>query len=236
MKIAYKFFHVVPVAINQSVKKSIEASYGVSASRIPIIQNGVDISKFYRKNHVTKNNITLINVGRFSPQKNHELLIRCYKKLIEKYANLKLVLIGEGELKGNIEKQVRDNKIQDSVLFTGNVSNVEDYLAEADVFLMTSDYEGLPLSVIEAMASGLPIVSTKAGGVVDLISDKENGLLVDVGNEAEIIKAVSRLLSDEETRRRMGEKSQELAKKYSVEMMIKRYEKLYLKIGKKRNE
>lgn len=232
MKVAYKFFNVIPIAINQSVQSSIEKSYKLPITKIPVVRNGVDISKFYSEKKANGANLTLINVGRFSPQKNHELLIQCYKRLLEKYESLKLILVGEGELKRNIEQLVIDNKMQDKVLFTGNVINVEDYLAKADIFLMTSDYEGLPLSVIEAMAAGLPIVSTKAGGVVDLVRDKENGILTEVGNKDEVVDAVSRLISDQETRKSMGKKSRELADKYSVRMMTKQYEKLYLKIGK----
>ncbi|MEJ8734542.1 glycosyltransferase [Mediterraneibacter sp. ICN-202921] len=234
MKIAYHFFGVTAVAINEGVKDSIRECYKLAGDVVPIIKNGVDITKFYSGKKAST--LTLINVGRFSPQKNHKLLIKCMANILKENKNIKLVLIGEGELKNEIEQLVSELKLNENVHFTGNVSNVEEYLAAADIYVMTSDYEGLPLSVIEAMAAGLPIVTTKAGGVVNLVKDGQNGILVDVGDEEAISDAVLNLIKDSEKRQEMGEKSQELAKEYSVERMVEEYEKLYLKLRKPENE
>ncbi|MBS5386560.1 MAG: glycosyltransferase [Clostridiales bacterium] len=234
MKIAYHFLRVTAVAINEGVKDSIIECYKLESNIVPIIKNGVDISKFYsgKKNET----VTLINVGRFSPQKNHMLLIKCLANVLKYTRNIKLILIGEGELKDKIEQFVRELGITENVYFTGNISNVEEYLASADIYVMTSDYEGLPLSVIEAMAAGLPIISTKAGGVVNLIKDGQNGVLIDVGDEAAFSRVMIDLIEDPEKRIKMGKESQELAREYSVERMVGEYEALYLKLRKYKNE
>ena len=122
--------------------------------------------------------------------------------------------------------------IEKNVVFTGNVSNVEDYLAKADIFVMTSDYEGLPLSAIEAMAAGLPIISTRAGGVVNLIQDQVNGILVDIGDEKEITEAILDLCQNFDKRKQLGDQAKYSVKKYSVENMVHQYEELYKQLGK----
>ncbi|RGU93394.1 glycosyltransferase [Clostridium sp. AF15-17LB] len=228
MRFAYKHLHVTPVAINESVKKSIEENYGLSSKQIPLIKNGVDISKLYSNTNVG-DKITLINVGRFSPQKNHSLLIECFKDIVANYPDAELILVGDGELKADVQIRVNAAEIAGKVIFVGNVSDVENYLARADIFVMSSDYEGLPLSVIEAMASGLPVVSTKAGGVVDLVHDGENGILVDVGDKDNFVGAVLSLIKDRESLKKMGEVSRKIAEGYSVDKMVRDYENLYRK-------
>ena len=228
MKFAYHFMHIIPIAINGEVKKSIKQCYGLHNDQIPIVYNGVDIKNFYKKEKEIEG-ITLINVGRFSPQKNHILLIKCFYEVIKSNQDVKLVLVGDGECKDIIQKEVSRYRIADKIYFAGNVSNVEDYLAIADIFVMTSDYEGLPLSVIEAMAAGVPVISTKAGGVVELIQNQENGILVDVGDDKGIVEAIKELCNDSQKRKKMGKQARNSVAKYSVENMIRQYEDLYEK-------
>lgn len=227
MKVAYKFGGVVPIAINESVQKSIMSCYSLAEGKVPIVKNGVDISKFYRIEKKNYDVIQLINVGRFFEQKNHALLIACFEILVREFPNLNLTLIGEGELKNEIQEKVQEKGLKKNVHFTGNVSNVEDYLANADIYVMSSDYEGLPLSVIEGMAAGLAIVSTRAGGVVDLVQNGKNGFLTNVGDKDQLVHAVSVLLKDKTLLKQMQEASIKLASEYSVENMVKEYQKLY---------
>lgn len=231
MKLAYHFFNVIPIAINEEVQKSIEVCYDIPEAKVPIVYNGVDIKKFYKIDKEDKE-IVLINVGRFSDQKNHRLLIKCLYEVLKKDIKVKLYLIGDGELKEKIQEDIARYGIEKNVVFTGNVSNVEDYLAKADIFVMTSDYEGLPLSAIEAMAAGLPIISTRAGGVVNLIQDQVNGILVDIGDEKEITEAILDLCQNFDKRKQLGDQAKYSVKKYSVENMVHQYEELYKQLGK----
>lgn len=95
-------------------------------------------------------------------------------------------MVGDGELKQNIEYRIKKYNIDDKVVLVGNVSNVNYYLSNADIFVLSSDYEGLPLSILEAMASGLPIISTNVGGVADIVTN--NGILVSAKDKVGLVK------------------------------------------------
>lgn len=235
MKIMYRFCGVIPVSINESVGESIKRRYGLPEKKIPLIKNGVEITRFSEAGvpqRKTEEKV-LINVGRMSKQKNHRLLVECFSEIVQTYSNVRLLLVGDGELKGEIFNLAKRLKVDKKIDFVGNVKKVEEYLQKADIFIMTSDYEGLPLSVIEAMAAGLPIIATKAGGIKELVENEKNGYLSNVGDKESLVKYTLTLLQNPQECIRMGKNSKEMAQKYSVQNMVSKYETLYLGSGKK---
>ncbi|MCD8322104.1 MAG: glycosyltransferase family 1 protein [Oscillospiraceae bacterium] len=130
-----------------------------------ILKNGIDLSQFTYNEEVRKsirdcygirNEFVVGNVGRFMPQKNHSFLIDIFVEILKVVPDARLMLIGTGPLEDEIKAKVEENKIEDYVIFVGNVSNVNEYLQAMDVYLMPSLFEGLPITGIEAQASGLP--------------------------------------------------------------------------------
>lgn len=141
-----------------------------NSKKFEVFNNSIDCDKFKFQQNTTKNNLlrkslnikpdefVLGLIARFSPTKNHQFLIEVFSELLKIEKKSKLILIGDGELKEDILNKVKKHNIIDSVIFVGNVSNPQDYLSIMDVFVLTSFYEGMPLSLIEAQCNGLPIL------------------------------------------------------------------------------
>lgn len=221
----YRMNKAVPVAISHIVEKEMMEIYPY-IKRIECVYNPVEIDKFYIDPDRRKNEkIVYIFVARFMKQKNHALLLESFSKALEKVKNIKLMLVGDGELRQDIEQQAAALGITKDVEFIGNVSNVNDYLAKANVFVMSSAYEGLPLSILEAMAAGLPIISTNVGGIADIVTN--NGILTENGNSEELSDAIVKLAKDSELRNKLGKNSLENARQYDSHNFILQYQKLY---------
>ena len=230
----YKINKAVPVAISHIVEKEMKEVYKNSISTIERVYNPVEIKKFYtERKYKDSGSIIFINVARFMKQKNQELLIDAFAEVTKEFNNVKLFLVGDGELKQNIEYRIKKYNIDDKVVLVGNVSNVNYYLSNADIFVLSSDYEGLPLSILEAMASGLPIISTNVGGVGDIVTN--NGILVSAKDKVGLVKAMKELASNHKLRYELGCNSLCNSQKYDSQEFIKQYENLYLKYACQEN-
>lgn len=231
MNIAYKLFKFKPVGICNYVQESIEDVYKIQKDKIACIYNGIDTNIFkYEEIDDNSNDksINIISTGRMQPVKNHKLMIDAFSEVCSVIPNLKLTILGDGELRSEIEQQINIKEISDKVNLKGVVADVASQLKSSDIYIMTSNYEGLPLSILEAMSCGLPIISTKAGGVVDIVNDGENGILVDINNKQQLIEAMIKLIKDEKLRKNMSQKSNEFSKLYDIKNCTKQYEELYL--------
>lgn len=216
-----------PVALSPEVRKSICAFYGLKAEKVPVIYNGVDLSRCISKErYETGETVKLIHVGRFNEQKNHAGLLRAFKMLLSEYPNCHLDLVGDGELMEETKALAKKLEISEKVRFLGSQSNVYSYLQDADIFVLPSNYEGMPMTIIEAMGTGLPIVATRVGGVPDMLKDGESGLLVPCDENA-VAQALAKLVSDESLRKRLGEKAKEESARFSAGYMAEEYGKSY---------
>jgi len=164
-------------------------------------------------------------------------LLRGYKDLNKKLKNVKLLLIGQGTDGDpeNTENDVRDyvveNGLCENVILTGQRSDVPDLLSIADVFCLTSQSEGLPISMLEAMSVGLPIVGTNVPGIRDVIRHRKNGFLVNLGDHEDLTNALYQLLSDEQLRRQYGQMSKRIVNEsYSLSQCVARYQDLFLRL------
>ncbi|MDD3254183.1 MAG: glycosyltransferase family 4 protein [Lachnospiraceae bacterium] len=231
MAFAFRCCRVVPVTISDLCRDSLATTYRLDINSISCIYNGIDTEKFKNPEARTapqKGRLTFIAVGRLSQPKNYPLLLRVAEKVHKSWPDVEIVILGDGELRESVEGQIAQQHSQDYVHLMGNVSDVNHYLWKADAFLMTSDWEGLPLTVLEAMAAGLPIISTRAGGVVDVVENGENGILVSCGDENGLANAIGQLCDSPDLCMSYSQKSRELAQKYSLENMAKAYLQLYM--------
>ena len=211
------------VAVFQENETALKEYFGLSPKNCSCVNNGIDLSRFSRKEH---KDFTLINVARQDDNKNQAALLRCFHRFHQKYPNSSLLLLGDGPNHVQLKEQAKELGMADKVTFTGNVPNTQDYYAVSDVYVQSSHREAMPLSVLEAMAAGLPIVSTDVGGLRDVV--QENGILVPDHDEEALYKAMERVYTQDKTgMENMCRKSLELVQNYSSQKMARAYEMIY---------
>ncbi len=226
-KINYKFFKTIPVALSEEVQETICNTYKVNKKIVPIVFNGSDLTKcIVKENYEIENTFKILHIGRFAKAKNHAMLIRIFEQLKKEIPNAELNLIGQGDLLEDIKKMVNEKKLEKSVKFLGVKNECYSNLVAADLFLFPSIYEGMPMVLIEAMGTGLPIIASKVGGVPDMIKDKHSGILVDL-DEQEILKSVIELSNNKEYREKIGKQAVLEAEKYSSKYMAEKYVEIY---------
>lgn len=226
---AYFFRHSMakPVALSPAVKESISRVYGICECNIPVVFNGIDLSGCTVKtDYSLGDSPVFLHVGRFFAQKNHVGMIRAFAKVCDKYPKARLRLVGDGEERGAAEELVRSLGLERNVTFEGLQSNVYPYLNSADIFLLPSLYEGVPITLIEAMGTALPIVATAVGGVPDMLRDGESAALCKCDTDA-IAEACISLLESEALRESYGRAALEAASKFGAEHMAESYLKIY---------
>lgn len=158
----------------------------------------------------------IVTCGRLNPQKNHAMLIDAFSQIAAQYPEAQLCIYGEGDLRNTLQNQIDSLGLQDRVTLMGQTSNVLDVLQHAAVFVLSSDYEGMPNALMEALAVGVPSVSTDCpcGGPRTLINCDQNGVLVPVGDAAATAQALKNLLADKEYAERIGMNAREKAQDY----------------------
>lgn len=228
-KIFYKYFSVTPVALSNLIKDTIIKEYSIKEEKIPVVFNGINLKKCQiKEDYSIKEKIKICHIGRFSEQKNHRGLVKAFKIFNEKYPDSILNLIGVGELEETIKKLVEENNLTKKVNFLGLQSNVCSYLNKADIFTLPSNYEGIPMTLIEAMGTGIPIVTTNVGGIPNMLKNDESALIVK--NEIKLIaQAFEKLVLNNELREKIGKNALKESKFFSSEEMARKYIKIYKK-------
>lgn len=169
----------------------------------------------------------IISVGRLYPQKNQEMMIRAFAKVADDFPDWQLVIFGEGPLRAELESLVSSFKLQDRVLLPGRTENVVGELRKSKIFCLSSDYEGMSNSMIEAICVGLPIISTKVSGTEDLVKDGENGLLIEIGDENSMSRGMKRLIEDDNMMNKMSKNSCCSGKLFRLENIVEKWENVF---------
>ncbi len=161
----------------------------------------------------------IVAVGRFTKQKNFELLIDAFSDIHGKYPEYKLIIYGDGPLRHEMEQQIRKLGLDNSVRLPGYVSDVNERMRYAAIFVNSSNYEGISNAMLEAMAMGLPCICTDCpvGGARMLIQDGVNGILVQVGNKDQLVSKISILLERNDFSKKIRESADSVRKKYATE-------------------
>lgn len=168
----------------------------------------------------------IISVGRLYPQKNQAMMIRAFAKVADEFPDWQLVIYGEGPLRAELESLVSSFKLQDRVLLPGRTEHVIEELRKSKIFCMSSDYEGMSNSMIEAICVGLPIISTKVSGTEELIKDGENGLLVEIGDESCMGDCMSNLMSSSVCRENMSIRNKKRAGLFDIDYIVNQWMEL----------
>lgn len=167
-------------------------------------------------------------VGRLVPQKGIPVFLEAARTVLERQPRTRFTLAGDGPLRGELEEQAERLGIADQVRFLGTVTDTPELLGHCDLFVLPSLWEGMPLSLLEAMAAGRPAVATSVSGSAELILDEETGLLVPPGNPDALAAAVLRLLSDPQSAATMGDRARDrVRREFSLERMLESTHALY---------
>ena len=232
------------IGVSDKVSSTLRSHFGLGAETVHTIENGVDVEMFggeaTQRDRLraelgfAPQDLIVGHVANFRRNKNHIFLLRAFRDLVKRRPEAKLVFIGqgaEGDLE-NSEPEVRHfierEELRPSVHMLGYRSNVQTLLQTLDAICLVSYKEGLPLSLIEAMSSGLPVIGTDIEGIRGVVQKDVNGFLVTPDDDAALTAALERLLSDEPLRKRLGQASRRIAhEKYSLTRCLRQTQDLF---------
>ena len=232
------------VAVSESIKEDIIKYDKIEPSRVIVIHNGVDISKFnpegkfhdIRKEFVIAGSDVVMGfVGRLVPAKGLEYLIDAFSLLEKEMKNIKLLIVGQGSLLDGLRNRAQKYGINGSVIFTGKRHDIPDIVSGIDIFVMPSLAEGLPNSLLEAMAMCKPIIATSVGGIPEIIKNEINGLLVPPKNAESLVTAIKTLLTNRHLAAKIGQKARNYVEKnLSIQVTARKWESLYISLLKEK--
>ena len=191
------------IAVSKDLKNRLGRHYG--SDKVVCIHNGINHREMYTEDDTAeirsrlglgKGDYVVGSVGRLTAVKGHEFLIRAAAHLVEGPKTVKIILVGDGPLRKHLEGLALHLGVSKRVIFVGHQEHPRGFLQAMDVFVLPSLNEGIPLALLEAMSACRPIVASRVGGVPEVIEHEYTGLLVEPGNEQEVAKACSRLISD----------------------------------------
>ncbi len=215
-------------------------SYGIQGDNMEVVPNGVDLDRFQKPCEpvsraelgFAETDVVLAYVGRLGPEKNLYFLLRSFAGVAQAYDHVHLILIGDGPERGSLEERVERSGLNERVRFMGLVpyDQLPAHLAMADIFATASVTEVHPLTVIEAMAAGLPVLGIDSPGVGDTIQDGETGYLAPEEDLAMFTAKMIKLVTEHEVRRQMGERARQASCNYDIrrtsQMLLKRYQRV----------
>lgn len=227
------------ICVSGAVQKFVVEIEKICIDKTQVIYNGADIGMPEDvKNEdeiektrwgITASEIVAVTVASLTPHKGHSVLLKAIRIVLSEYANVKLLVVGTGPLREKLESDASELKISNNIIFTGLQENVAPLLRIADIFVLAStEREGLPISLIEAMAAGLPVVISDLGGVPEAVEKNLSGILFRPGDEKELADAIKKLLASKPLRIGMGRQGRNVYReKFTVQKMLYALETLY---------
>lgn len=165
----------------------------------------------------------IVSVGRLTDQKDQIMLIKAFSIFLKAHPTFILKIFGEGELRSRLTQVIKEMGLENKVFLEGNVKDVVSNIKNSKAFALSSKFEGMPNALIEAMCVGIPVVSTKVSGAIDLIQDTKNGLLVDIGNYNQMAYALSCIIENEQLAYSMAKNASKLYRQLSVDNISKKW-------------
>jgi glycosyltransferase involved in cell wall biosynthesis len=216
------------VAVSNAVAEHAHRIGGESAP-VTVIPNGVDTNVFYPAPERNNNGQKVLFVARLVPNKGPEILIRAVALVLTQHPQAQFVLVGDGPLRTRLQEQVNQLGVGQAVQFLGLRHDVPELMRQASIFVRPSTLEGMPLTVLEAMASRLPVVATPVGGTPELIKDGVNGFLTPVGDHVTLANSIIKLLDNPLLAGKMGQCGRELVEAgYTWDAVTEQMERVYM--------
>ncbi len=245
-RVIYNFFlrPFTNVIVTNSIalKEALIKYEKMPVNAIEVIPNGVKLKEFdiifqidrdskRAELGLGKDDIVAGMVARLHPIKDHFTLVKAFKKVVQQEPKAKLLIAGTGELYSEIEKLINKLMLQNSVKLLGYYEDLFGFLRSLDIFVLASISESAPISILEAMATGLPVVATDVGGVREMVIDNETGILVPPKDVDALAEALLNIIKDPIKRKKMSNMGRKRVEEvYSFEDMIHKYEQLYMSL------
>jgi L-malate glycosyltransferase len=222
------------IAIGNDGANALKELAGIPESKLEIIRAGVDPANYTESKSQARLALGLnqdekiaVIVARLFPEKNHKLLLEAFAEVIRHVEKTRLLIVGDGIEETAIQNQIARLNLQEQVTMMGLRRDVARILAASDLFVLSSDREGLPIAVLEAMAAAKPVVTTAVGDLPMVVEDGKTGRVVPAKNAKALADALVEILSDEDKAMDMGKKSLQMVDAYSLQTMMTKLETLY---------
>jgi len=229
------------IAVGESVRRALISNEGLPRRRVDVIYNGVQVGSFaaVRGNTVLRDQVrhelgltadqfAIFHIARLNRLKDHETALRSIDLLRHRHPRFRLVIAGDGEERARLEQIVLDRKLEHHVRFLGTRPDIPRLLAAADASLLTSISEGIPLTLIEAMLAGVPVVSTDVGGIPEVIRHEDTGLLTASGDSSALASSLERVAHDHPLQERLvSAAADRAARMFSLDRMHAQYADVY---------
>ncbi|MDD5218319.1 MAG: GNAT family N-acetyltransferase [Candidatus Omnitrophica bacterium] len=231
-RITYRKVHHRVISVSQSTTHHLLTKKSVYVEQLSTIANGIEchpeMGSFDRNIKrrewgIRPDQHVLIMVGRLTFPKTPLVLLQSMQRLLQRWPGLVCLIVGDGPDRGRLEAWIRDHHMQESVKLLGHREDVQSLLRLSDIFVLSSDSEGLSMSVLEAMAAGLPVIASRVGGMAELVEHKKTGFLVKPGDAAALANAIGTLLQDASRRGEMSHLSLErVSKEFDCRLQVEK--------------
>lgn len=218
------------VAVSKDIKDRLARGYGFPGKKIVVIHNGIELPEA-QLSHSGKDPFTVGSAGRLFPEKGYSLFVELAKEVVKKKPEIRFLLAGEGPERGKIEDLIRDFGLEGNFCLLGFVDDTSAFYRELDLYVNTSLHEGIPMSVLEAMSHGLPVIAPNVGGFHEIIDEGVQGCLVLRRDPEEFADRILRLFENNELRERMSSGAKEkIAREFALDRVSQEYHQLYMEI------
>lgn len=227
------------IAVSEAVKDHLVRYDHLHPASIMVLPNAIDLRVFGGHNKaearrslgVPSDAYLIGTVGRLELQKGHIVLLQAMRELITECPEARALIVGGGSQEGRLRRLADDLGLSDRVIFAGVRRDIPDVLSALDLFVLPSLWEGIPLALLEAMASGLPVVATRVGGVPEIISDRSIGILIDPGHPNQLVAAIMHCRDDRQSAARMAQAGRQwVEQRASIQTYARRLEALYMEL------
>ena len=228
------------IAVSSDIAQEL-IRHGAEPSRVTMVLNAIDHRKFRRERHLVADaraalglvdgELAIGAVGRLEPQKRFDLLLKSFADFRREQPRARLFIVGDGSLRSSLEQQCNSMGLSEACRLTGHLTNIVPLHLALDLFVQSSDYEGTPNSVLEAMAMETPIVATDAGGTAELVIDRQHGRIIRCGDAEALTAAIRRACAEPtETARMVASARRRVENELSFDARVHRVERIYMEM------
>lgn len=226
--------------VSQEIKDDLLRK-GFKDAQVAVIDNGIHIEKFQNGVpaaelkrtlfHLNEHDFVIAIVGRLAKEKGHDIFLQAVKTIVEQYPNVKCLIIGDGPLRSELETVTADLGLSKNMIFAGIRNDMPRVYAMCDLMVNSSYIEGLPMTILEAMAARVPIIATRVGAVPKVIDDQKNGIALEPGDAGTLAKAMRELIADGQKRKRFADAAyKDVCERFSDRRMAERYRDIYREV------
>lgn len=235
-RLALPFTTKVICVCKSDLQKGMAAKI-VTEKKGVVIHNGIEIERFSHQRsrdkvrqtfHVRENEIVFGTVGRLHEQKAQDILLRAFKRVADQHPTVRLWIVGDGELRGTLERLAQELGIGEKVNWLGGRTDIPELLSAMDIFVLSSKWEGQPIALLEAMASAKPVIGTNVDGIPEIVENGKSGLLVEPGQVSPLAFAMEQLILHQQLRDEFATRGKDrISEEFTARRMAERVAHLY---------